>query len=264
MMTGLVAAVALLGACVGSFLNVVIHRVPRNESVIRPGSHCPTCRSAIRARHNVPILSWLLLRGRCADCAAPISGRYPAVESVTAVLFGATALASVQQHLLPALPALLLFVAAGIALAAIDFDVMRLPNVIVYPSYAAMAVLLGGAAVTEHTTAPLVRAVVGGATLFLGFLALALIVPGGMGFGDVKLAGLIGTVLGFVSYPAIAVGAFAAFFLGAVAGVLLMAKRRADRKSLVPFGPAMIAGALVALFATAPVVDTYSVLVHRA
>jgi leader peptidase (prepilin peptidase)/N-methyltransferase len=127
-----------------------------------------------------------------------------------------------------------------------------------------MALLLSGAAAAEHTAAPLLRAVVGGAALFLGFLALALIVPGGMGFGDVKLAGLIGAVLGFVSYPAIAVGAFAAFFLGAVAGVLLIVQRRAGRRSLVPFGPAMIAGALVAVFATAPVVETYSVLVHRA
>jgi leader peptidase (prepilin peptidase) / N-methyltransferase len=260
----LIATVALLGLAVGSFLNVVIHRVPRNESLIRPGSRCPNCESAIRVRHNVPVLGWLLLRGKCADCAEPISVRYPVVEIVTTALFVLTASAAAGQHLLAALPALLLFVAAGIALAAIDLDVMRLPNAIVYPSYGALAVLLSGAALAEHTAAPLLRAAVGGAVLFLGFLTLALIVPGGMGFGDVKLAGLVGVVLGFVSYPAIAVGAFAAFFLGAVAGIALILKRSAGRKSLVPFGPAMIAGALIAIFATAPVVETYSSLVHRA
>ena len=109
---------------------------------------------------------------------------------------------------------------------------------------------------------PFLRALLGGAALFAFFFALLLINPRGMGFGDVKLAGVIGVVLGFLSYPAIVVGTFAAFFLGSLAGAALILARRAGRKSLMPFGPAMIAGALVALFASAPLMHAYSTFTH--
>lgn len=253
----LIAAAALLGLAVGSFLNVVIHRVPRGESIVSPSSQCPGCSTTIRARHNVPLVSWLVLRGRCADCREPISIRYPAVEAATALLFVATTLDLASLHLLAALPAYLFFVAAGIALAAIDLSVMRLPNAIVYPTYVAVGVLLTIASLVEGSVQPALRAAVGAAALFAGFLALALIKPGGMGLGDVKLAGIIGAVLGFLSYPALLVGTFAAFVLGSVIGLVVIAARRSQDGHLVPFGPAMIAGALVALFATAPLVETY-------
>src|SRR5215210_2305964 len=128
----LLSIAGLLGLAVGSFLNVVIHRVPRDESLVRPGSQCPHCGSAVRSRHNVPVLGWLLLRGRCADCKAPISARYPLVEAGTAALFLAVA---AKFGLSWELPAYLYLAAVAIALAAIDLDVMRLPNAIVLPSY---------------------------------------------------------------------------------------------------------------------------------
>ena len=258
----LIGAVALLGLAVGSFLNVVIHRVPRGESLVRPGSYCPQCNAEIRTRHNLPVVGWLMLRGRCADCAAPISVRYPAVELVTAVLFVATTLQLARLHLLAALPAYLFLVSAGIALAVIDLDVHRLPNAIVYPSYLVMAVLLTVAGVATGSIEPVVRAAVGGATLFAFFLALALASPKGMGLGDVKLAGVLGAALGFLSYPAVFVGTFAAFVLGGLAGAALILARRAGRGTLIPFGPAMVAGALIALFASSPLVDAYATLAH--
>ena len=149
------------------------------------------------------------------------------------------------------------------ALAAIDLDVMRLPNAIVLPAYPVLAALLGVASVVEGTATPLLRAAAGALLLGAGFLALALSMPGGMGMGDVKLAGLIGAVLGFLSYPALVLGAFAAFVIGAVFGLVLVAARGARRRTHVPFGPAMIAGALVALFATGPLVAAYQNLTLR-
>jgi len=260
----LIAVVALLGLAVGSFLNVVIARVPAGESLVRPGSHCPRCQATIRARHNVPVVSWLVLHGRCADCAEPISVRYPMVELVTALLFVATTLNVAKLHLLPALPAYLFFVAVGVALTAIDLSVMRLPNAIVYPSYVVLALLLTGASLVEGSVQPLARAAVGCVGMLAFFFALVLANPKGLGLGDVKLAGVIGAALGFLSYPALVVGAFAAFVLGGLVGGVLLVSRRATGKTMLPFGPAMVAGALVAIFASAPLVDAYTTLVHRA
>jgi leader peptidase (prepilin peptidase) / N-methyltransferase len=260
----LLAATGLLGLAIGSFLNVVIHRVPRGESVLRPGSHCPDCHAAVRARHNVPVLGWLVLRGRCADCASPISPRYPLVELVTGLLFVAITAQVAHLGLLEALPAYLFFAAVGVALAAIDLDVRRLPNAIVFPAYGVLAVALSVAAVLQGDLEPLVRAVLGGAALFAFYFALVLVYPAGMGFGDVKLAGLIGAVLGFVSYPALVVGAFAAFLIGGLGGAALLLARHATRKTGIPFGPAMVAGALVALFASAPLATAYTHLASRA
>ncbi len=220
----------------------------------------PTARSAtraVRARHNVPVLSYLLLRGRCADCAAPISVRYPLVELVTSLLFVAITVQLERLELLEALPAYLFFGAVGIALTAIDFDVKRLPNAIVYPTYVVLAALLTAASVLEGSLEPLLRAALGAAALFAFYLLLVLAYPGGMGFGDVKLAGVIGAALGFLSYPAVVVGAFAAFVIGGLGGLALMVLRRADRKTAVPFGPSMVAGALVAIFASAPLTSAY-------
>jgi leader peptidase (prepilin peptidase) / N-methyltransferase len=244
----LLVAIGLLGLAIGSFLNVVIHRVPTLASLSHPSSRCPDCGHPIRHRHNVPVLGWLLLRGRCADCDAPISARYPVVELLTAVLFVAVTVRLVQLDLMTALPAFLWFVAAGIALAMIDLDVGRLPNVIVLPSYPILAVLLTAAALVSHDPAALVRAVVGGSVSFALYYATALAFPGGMGFGDVKLAGVVGGMLAFVSYPVLLVGVAVAFLLGAATGLLAMATGRATRKSTVPFGPFMLAGAVSSIF----------------
>ena len=252
----LIAVVAVLGLAVGSFLNVVIHRVPLGESVVHPPSRCPACGAGIAARHNVPVLGWLVLRGRCAHCGTRISVRYPLVELGTAALFVVLAL----RFDWPDLPAFLYFGAIGIALAAIDLDCRRLPTAIVLPSYPVLAVLLAGSAWWQGDGWSLVRAVIGGAALFGFYLLLALAYPAGMGFGDVRLAGILGGVLAYVSWSALLIGAFAGFLLGAVTGVAILAARKGDRKTAVPFGPFMIAGALLAIFAAGPLARAYDQL----
>jgi leader peptidase (prepilin peptidase)/N-methyltransferase len=252
----LLAVVGLLGLAVGSFLNVVIHRVPRDESLVRPGSHCPHCGTAIRNRHNIPVLGWLLLRGRCADCAAPISARYPLVEAGTAALFVAVAARFGWSW---ELPAYLYLAAVAIALAAIDLDVLRLPDQIVLPSYAVALILLLPATIIEQSWDAAVRGIAAAALLYAFYRLLAL-VPRGMGGGDVRLAPLLGLYLGWLGWGSVAVGAFAGFLLGGIAGVVLMGLRLASRKSQVPFGPSMLAGAFLAVFAAAPIADWYSSL----
>ncbi|MEA2346975.1 MAG: leader peptidase (prepilin peptidase) / N-methyltransferase [Thermoleophilaceae bacterium] len=251
---GALIAVTILGLIIGSFLNVVIWRVPRGESVVRPSSHCPSCGSAIRPWDNVPVLSWLLLRRRCRACSAPISGRYPAVELLTAAVFLVLAL---RIGLDAALPAFLYLGAAGVALAVIDLDVKRLPDAIVLPSYVVALVLLGGAAVVDGEWSNLLRALFGMAALFLFYFLLVLVYPSGMGLGDVKLAGVLGLFLGYLGWAEVVTGGFLGFLFGGVVGGALMAMRKAGRKSKIPFGPFMLAGALVAIVAGGALADLY-------
>jgi leader peptidase (prepilin peptidase)/N-methyltransferase len=250
--------VGLFGLVIGSFINVVVHRLPRGESLVSPGSRCPRCGNPIRARHNVPILGWLLLRGRCADCGAPISPRYPLVEAGTTVAFLAVAARLMALDQRAAVPAYLWFTGVGIALALIDLDTRKLPNAIVLPSYPVLAVLLAGACLVTGEWWPLARAGLGGAALFAFFFLIAFAKPAAMGFGDVKLAGLIGGVLAYLSWWTLVIGAFLGFALGAVVGVALIAFGRAGRKTAVPFGPFMIAGALLALFVAGSLAGLYS------
>jgi leader peptidase (prepilin peptidase) / N-methyltransferase len=241
---GLAAALAVLGLLLGSFLNVVIHRVPRGESVVSPGSRCPGCGTAIRARDNVPVLSWLVLRGRCRHCATRIPVRYPMVELLTGALF---AVVGVRFGPSWETPAFLYLAAVSVALGAIDLDVRRLPNVIVLPSYVVAGLLLLLPAEADGRWDDLLRAVAGMAALYGLYLALVLVYPQGMGFGDVKLAGVLGLFLGWLGWGALAVGGFLGFLLGGVTGVALLAAKRAGRKSAIPFGPFMLAGAFVAV-----------------
>lgn len=238
---------ALLGLVIGSFLNVVIYRVPRGESLVRPGSRCPSCQTPIRPWHNIPLFGYLMLRGRCAACRAPISWRYPLVEATTAVLFVAVALRLDRLGLLSALPAYLYFVSVGLALTAIDLEVRRLPDPVVLPSYPVLALLLLGSAAWQQDWWSLARAGIGAAALLAGFLALSLGYRGGMGMGDVKFSGLVGAVLAYLSWRTLLVGTFAGFALGALFGSALILARRANRKTAVPFGPFLFVGVLVGL-----------------
>lgn len=247
--------VGILGLLIGSFLNVVIHRAPAGESVVSRPPHCPACGVAIAPRDNVPILGWLLLRGRCRNCRTAIPLRYPLVELLTGAAFVAVAWRAAQLDQGAAAPALLVFTALGIALAAIDIDVRRLPDRLVLPAYPVLAVLLAAAGVVRHDWASLARAGLGALALFAFFFALAAASPRSMGFGDVKLAGVIGLVLGYLSWPALLVGAFAGFLLGAVVGIMVLATGAGDGRTAVPFGPFMVAGALLALWVTAPLVQ---------
>jgi leader peptidase (prepilin peptidase)/N-methyltransferase len=254
MMAALVLACALLGLIIGSFLNVVVWRVPRGESVVHPGSHCPGCQTPIRTRDNLPVLSWLLLRGRCRDCDTAISARYPLVEVVTATLF---ALMAAWFGLSWELPAFLYLTAITVALALIDLDVKRLPNAIVLPSYVVGMVLLGGAAAITGEWGALLRAVLGMVAMFVFFFVLAVIHPAGMGFGDVKLAGVLGLYLGWLGWGELVIGGFLGFLLGGVVGIGLMVVRKAGRKTAIPFGPFMLVGALLAIVAAVPLTDLY-------
>jgi leader peptidase (prepilin peptidase)/N-methyltransferase len=250
----LVLACAFLGLLVGSFLNVVIWRVPRGESVVSPPSHCPVCDRELRWRDNIPVLSWLLLRGRCRDCRTPISRRYPLVELATAVVFAVMA-ARIGWD--AALPAFLYLGAIGVALWMIDIDVRRLPDPIVLPSYLVGVVLLGAAAAVSGEWGDLLRAVIGMAALYAFYFLLAFIYPAGMGFGDVKLAGVLGLYLAWLGWAELVVGAFLGFLLGGVVGILLMLTRRAGRKSQLPFGPYMLAGAFLAILWGGALADLY-------
>jgi leader peptidase (prepilin peptidase)/N-methyltransferase len=236
--------VGLLGLLIGSFLNVVIHRVPRGESVVSPPSACPACSTPIRPRDNVPVVGWLLLKGRCRDCQAPISSRYPLVEAATAGLFVVMALRFGYDW---ALPAYLYLAAVGLALALIDLDCKRLPDALTLPSYPLAAVLLGGAALAGSDSGEFVRALLGGVAMFAVYFALCFAYPAGMGFGDVKLAGVLGLYTAWLGWGAWAVGLFLGFFLGGVFGIALIAVKKGGRKTAVPFGPFMLLGALIAI-----------------
>jgi leader peptidase (prepilin peptidase)/N-methyltransferase len=250
----LVLVCAAFGLLIGSFLNVMIWRVPRGESLVSPPSHCPVCDNAVRPRDNVPVLSWLVLRGRCRDCDAPISPRYPLVEAGTALVF---AVLAARIGFEPELPAFLYLGAIGVALALIDLDVKRLPNAIVLPSYGVAGVLLGAAAVFGDDLGGYLRAALGMAALFGLYFALALVYPAGMGFGDVKLAGLLGLYLGWLGWGEVVSGGFLGFLFGGVVGGGLMVARRAGRKSQIPFGPFMLAGAFAAILWGGALADLY-------
>jgi leader peptidase (prepilin peptidase)/N-methyltransferase len=234
----------VLGLVVGSFLNVVIWRVPRGESVVHPPSACPSCGHPVRRRDNVPVVSWLVLRGRCRDCRAPISARYPLVEAGTGVLF---ALVALRIGFGWALPAYLYLAAIGVALALIDLDTNRLPNAIVLPSYVVGGVLLTVASAGTSDWDALLRAGIGAVVLFVFYLLAAIAYPAGMGLGDVKLAGVLGMYLAWLGWGTFAIGAFSAFLLGGVYGIAVMLAGRGGRKTRIPFGPWMILGAAVGI-----------------
>lgn len=240
----LAALVALLGLAVGSFLNVVIYRVPKSESVVRPRSHCPSCGTELAERDNIPVLSWLLLRGRCRTCHQPISARYPLVELLTAGVF---LVMLAQFGFTWQLPAYLYLVAIGVALAFIDIDAHRLPDAITLPSYPVLALLLLLPTIASGDWGDYVRALLAAAALFAFYFALVLVYPAGMGFGDVKLAGLLGLMLGYQGWGQVVVGGFLGFAIGSVVGVTVMLATRSGRKTKIPFGPSMLVGALLAL-----------------
>ncbi len=250
----LVGSCALIGLLVGSFLNLVIWRLPRDESIVRTPSTCPGCDRPIAPRDNVPLLSWLLLRGKCRHCGVRISARYPLVELGTAVLF---ALMAWRFGPHTALPAFLYLSAVGIALALIDLDHKRLPFALTMPSYPVGLVLLGTAVVIERDFDRLLTMAVGLVGLFGLYRLLHALSPRGMGYGDVMLSGVLGLYLGYLGWGPLLVGAFLGFLLGSVGGLLLIAGRRAGLKSHVPFGPYMIAGTLIAVFAGEPIARAY-------
>src|SRR3954454_9806012 len=245
---------AVLGLVIGSFLNVVVWRVPRGESVVRPPSACPGCGTPIAPRDNIPVLSWLILRGKCRSCGTSISRRYPIVEALTAVLF---VMMTLRLGLDAALPAFLYLAAVCLALALLDLGVRRLPDALTLPSYPVAAVLLGAAAVAQHDVDPLIRAALGGVAMFALYFALCFAYPAGMGFGDVKLSGVLGIYTAWLGWDVWGAGLLLGFFLGGFFGIGMLLVGRGGRKTAIPFGPFMLLGALIAILVGHQIVSGY-------
>lgn len=242
------AFAGVFGAIFGSFLNVVTHRLPRHESLIVPASHCVACGSAIRSYDNVPVLSWLLLRGRCRSCGAHISVRYPLIEAITAALcVGVVLVKSSVAGVALGLAMVLLLLPA----ATIDLEHRRIPNAITLPG-SLVAIALG--LVLDPSGEP-ARLLVGLAIGSL-FLIVAIASPKGMGMGDVKLMTMIGLFLGLTAIPAVLI----ALVIGTTAGLIVIGRVgvSAGRKTAVPFGPFLALGAIVALFVGQPLMHWYS------
>jgi leader peptidase (prepilin peptidase)/N-methyltransferase len=238
---------AIGGLIVGSFLNVVAIRLPRGESLIAPGSHCPNCGTPIKPYDNVPVIGWLLLRARCRSCGTPISARYPIVEALCAVLAVAVVLV---KHSAVEIALGLVLIAVLVPIAIIDFEHRVIPNRITLPA-AIAAIVIGLALDPSGVPEQLIAGAAAG-----GFLLIfALVYPRGMGMGDVKLAAVLGLFLGRSAAVALLVGVL----LGTVVGVVVMARVGVERgrKTAVPFGPFLAVGGIVALFVGPAIVHWY-------
>ncbi len=250
--------VVAVGLIVGSFTNVLIARVPKGQDWVNGSSHCPRCAHDIDWYDNIPVLSWLWLRRRCRHCREPISGRYPLVEILVAALFVAVYLA--WGLTLLALGFAYLAV-VSVALLFIDLDVKRLPNSLVLPSYGILGVTLAAHAAVQGAWGDLGRAGIGFAA-WGGYYGLAwLIYPKGMGFGDVKTAGLLGMAAGYLGYAELAVGGFLGPMIGGVAAIVGLLLGRLRRKSQVPYGPALIVAAWTGYLAGPAIGDIYLKLI---
>jgi leader peptidase (prepilin peptidase)/N-methyltransferase len=242
------ALTALMGSILGSFLNVVAWRLPRGESLVHPGSQCPSCAAAIRPYDNVPVLGWLMLRGPCRACHAPISARYPVVEAVTAALYAAVVAARWDDVTQIALG--LALVTLLVPMVLIDLEHRLIPNRLTLP-FAVLALALG----VVLDPGIVAEQLIAGAAAGGFFLVAALVHPRGMGMGDVKLAAVLGLYLGRAVAPAI----FAGLIAGVLAGAAIMVRKGAaeGRRTKVPFGPFLALGALVAIFCGDALVDAY-------
>jgi leader peptidase (prepilin peptidase)/N-methyltransferase len=242
----------VLGAMVGSFLNVCIHRLPRHESVVRPRSRCPQCSRSLRWFENIPVVSWVALRGRCAGCGQPIAVMYPVVEILTAITFVA---AYLVLGLRPLLPVRLLLAGALIVLAVTDLRERLLPNAITYPGV--VAGLLFSLFLPPGITAAVLGVLVGaGVPFVVGEAFYRLRGIEGLGMGDVKMLGMIGAFLG---WQLALFTLFAASLLGVLVGVPMTLIRR-DRYYQIPLGTFLALGALIAAFVGEEIVEWYATL----
>lgn len=246
-------ALGVLGLVVGSFLNVVIVRMPEGGSLVSPPSRCPECESPIAHRDNIPVVSWLLLRGRCRSCGTPIPAGYPLVELGNAVLWVIVGLRFGASW---ALVPMLLLVSTLLAQSVIDLELYRLLDAITFPVLGAGIVLIGAVSVVEGDPGRILWALGGAAGYFILLLVPALIMPRGMGLGDVKLALLLGLHLGWLHPLLIVFALIAGCLLGIVAGVIALAVRR--RSEAYPFGPWLALGTLVCLVWSEQILDVYA------
>lgn len=224
----------ILGTIIGSFLNVCIYRLPRKESVVSPLSHCRSCDSRIAWYDNVPIVSWLILRGNCRRCGSPISIEYPIVEFITGLIYLFTYIRYGQS---PYLVIYLLLFSAFLVIAVIDFEQKIIPDMITLPG---IAVGITASFFLNYITpkASIIGLLVGGGLFFL----IAILSRGGMGGGDIKLMAMIGTFIGWLG---VIVTTMIGSMLGAIVGIALMIMRKKGRKSQIPFGPFLVLGATI-------------------
>lgn len=241
-----------MGLLIGSFLNVVILRVPAGRSVVRPPSSCGACGAQLTARDLVPVLSWAVLRGRCRHCGVGVPARYAVVELVTAVCFALTAW---RIGLAWSLPAYLVLAAFLVVLSFIDLDTHLLPRRIVYAAGATGVATLAVAAILDEQPERLQWAAIGAIGVLIVFVVIYTAARGGFGFGDVRLGAVLGWYLGWQGLAYAPVGIFLGFALGATVGSALMVLGRAGRRTAVPFGPFLAGGALLAIVAGQPLVD---------
>ncbi len=252
-----VAVVAtIFGLIIGSFLNVVIYRIPRRESIVLPASHCPACNHSLAIRDNIPVISFLLARGKCRYCGDRISIQYPLVEAVSAgIMLGVF----LDLGLTPKFPVVAAFFLLLMTVSVIDIQHKIIPNVIIIPAIVLAVLLLPLQEITKTPLVPLIDQpnwiysaagfIIGGGFLFL----LAILWPNGMGGGDIKLAAFMGLFLGRY----IAVSLFMGFLLGSIAGLVSMTFLGKNRKDLIPFGPYLAIGAVVTLYFGVPLVKWY-------
>lgn len=253
------AVLGLWGLVIGSLANVVIYRVPAGRSIVKPASACPSCGARVRPIDNIPLVSWVLLRGRCRDCNSAISARYPAVEALMGLIFVGVgwrfgiSWTGVGEAVL----------AAGLViLGLIDLDHMLLPRQIVYVTLTVVAVVFVAGAATGSQWHRLAVAAACAVVPWALFFAINFISPRAMGFGDVRLALLMGFGLGWLGAAYAFLGFVVASVLGSVVGLTLIAMGKAQRKSPIPFGTFLAAGALLAALAGSPVVNWYLAHVH--
>jgi leader peptidase (prepilin peptidase) / N-methyltransferase len=250
----LIVGCGLFGLAVGSFLNVVIYRVPRHESIISPRSRCPSCSVQLKEYDNIPVLSWLLLRGRCRNCQAAISSRYLVVELIGGALFAGLA---ARMGFVWELPAYVIFLASLLALSCIDLELLVLPKKIIYPTLLLVTLLLILASAATHDWGRLLTGAIYAAGWFVVFFLMNFASPRVLGFGDVRLAPLLGLALGWLGWRYVVLGFFSANLIGAVIGISLIALKRIKRDQPVPYGVFLAAGAALAIFAGPEIVSHF-------
>ena len=251
------AAAGVFGLVIGSFIGVVVDRLPRQESIVSPPSHCVACSAPVRAYDNIPVVSYVVLRGRCRACGARIPPRDALLELGIGILF---VLLAWRLSSAWALPAYCVLAAAVVGISAIDVEHMRIPSTLVYSTAVLGAPLLVLASAGTHRWSALLGALIGGAVAFAAFFTLFFAVPKGIGFGDVRLAGLCGGFLGWMGYREVIVGFLISFIVAGVPAAVLLAMHKVNRRTQIPFGPFLAAGTVITVLFGAPVIHAWASL----
>ena len=255
----LLMASFVIGCVLGSFLNIVIWRVPNHIGITDPKlGFCPKCEAQVAWYDNIPIISWLVLGAKCRHCKEPIAVRYPLIESIGGIAFLAVTVGGLFGAYTPwMLPLLYVLACMSIVIAFIDLDHHLILNGLLRPTLVSTVTLLALASIGTGEWMRLERGALCALILFVFYFVLSLIWKGGMGDGDIKLAFILGLVLGWLGWPQFVVGTFAAFYIGGVASLVLLAGKKVRLRGDIPFGPSMLLGAWFGIFVGAPIATLY-------